>query len=139
MKAGEQIAALELMALDPRQRVLAPRFLAGVLAMPLLAIWTTVAALLGGMLAADFTLGITPAYFLAGLPKAVQLSNLWLATGKSAVFGTVIALVGCHFGLRVLPNTQSLGEGTTASVVVSITLVLLVDAIFALVFKGLGI
>jgi phospholipid/cholesterol/gamma-HCH transport system permease protein len=48
-------------------------------------------------------------------------------------------LVGCHFGLRVKPNTQSLGEGTTASVVTSITIVILVDALFAVLFKDVGI
>jgi len=54
------------------------------------------------------------------------------------VFGTLIALVGCHWGLRVKPNTQSLGEGTTASVVTSITVVIIVDALFAVVFKNVG-
>jgi phospholipid/cholesterol/gamma-HCH transport system permease protein len=55
------------------------------------------------------------------------------------VFGILIALIGCHFGLRVKPNTQSLGEGTTASVVTSITVVILVDALFAVLFKDVGI
>jgi phospholipid/cholesterol/gamma-HCH transport system permease protein len=63
------------------------------------------------------------------------VSNLWLAVAKSVVFGVLIALIGCHYGLRVKPNTQSLGEGTTASVVTSITVVIVVDAVFAIVFK----
>jgi phospholipid/cholesterol/gamma-HCH transport system permease protein len=67
------------------------------------------------------------------------LSNLWLALGKSTVFGLLIALIGCHYGLRVQPNTESLGQGTTASVVTSITVVILVDALFAVVFKGVGL
>jgi phospholipid/cholesterol/gamma-HCH transport system permease protein len=58
---------------------------------------------------------------------------------KSTVFGLAIALIGCHFGLRVKPNTESLGEGTTASVVAAITTVLMVDAIFAITFKGVGL
>jgi phospholipid/cholesterol/gamma-HCH transport system permease protein len=107
--------------------------------MPLLAVWTTLAALLGGMLAADMVMGLTPAYFVTALAKAVLVSNLWLAVAKSAVFGLMIALIGCHYGLRVLPNTQSLGEGTTTSVVTSITMVVLVDALFAVVFKDVGI
>jgi phospholipid/cholesterol/gamma-HCH transport system permease protein len=108
-------------------------------AMPLLSVWTTIAALLGGMLAADLAMGLTPAYFVTALPKAVQLSNLWLAMAKSTVFGLLIALIGCHYGLRVQPNTESLGQGTTASVVTSITVVILVDALFAVVFKSIGI
>ena len=69
----------------------------------------------------------------------VQVSNLYLALAKSAVFGLMIALIGCHYGLRVKPNTESLGQGTTASVVTSITMVILVDALFAVVFKDIGI
>ena len=97
------------------------------------------APLVGGMLAADLVLGITPSYFINNLPRAVMVSNLWLATGKTAVFGLLIALIGCHYGLRVKPNTESLGQGTTASVVTSITVVILVDALFAVVFKNIGI
>ena len=72
-------------------------------------------------------------------PDAVEVANLWLATAKSAVFGIFIALIGCHFGLRVEPNTESLGRGTTASVVAAITMVILVDALFAIVFRGVGL
>ena len=69
----------------------------------------------------------------------MQASNLTLAVAKSVVFGLLIALIGCHYGLRVKPNTESLGQGTTASVVSSITVVILVDALFAVVFKDVGI
>lgn len=69
----------------------------------------------------------------------MDATNLTLATAKSVVFGVLIALIGCHFGLRVKPNTESLGQGTTASVVTSITVVILVDALFAVLFKGIGI
>jgi phospholipid/cholesterol/gamma-HCH transport system permease protein len=91
------------------------------------------------MIAADISLGITPRFFMTALPEAVQVDTLVLASSKSVVFGLLIALVGCHFGLRVKPNTQSLGEGTTASVVTSITVVILVDALFAVLFKDVGI
>ncbi|HEY0202036.1 MAG TPA: ABC transporter permease, partial [Burkholderiaceae bacterium] len=70
---------------------------------------------------------------------AVEIGNLSVALGKSVVFGIFIALVGCHWGLRVQPNTQSLGQGTTASVVISITVVILIDALFAVVFRNVGI
>jgi phospholipid/cholesterol/gamma-HCH transport system permease protein len=109
------------------------------LALPLISVWTTLAALLGGMLAADGVLGVTPAYFFAALPNAVAIGNLWLNLGKSVVFGLLIALIACHFGLRVKPNTESLGQGTTASVVTAITAVLLVDALFAMLFKNVGL
>jgi phospholipid/cholesterol/gamma-HCH transport system permease protein len=107
--------------------------------MPLIAGWTTVAGLIGGMVAADLSLGISPIFFIKALPDAVSLPNLTLGTSKSVVFGILIALIGCHFGLRVQPNTQSLGQGTTASVVTAITVVILVDALFAVLFREVGL
>ncbi len=139
MRVTEELDAMRVMGIQKGYRLVLPRAIAMLIAMPLLTVWTTLAALLGGMLASDLTLGITPAYFLTALPDAVQVSNLTLAVGKSVVFGLLIALIGCHYGLRVKPNTESLGQGTTASVVTSITMVILVDALFAVVFKDVGL
>lgn len=139
MRVTEELDAMRVLGIARGYRLVLPRVLALALAMPLVSVWTTLAALLGGMIAADLTMGVSPAYFLLALPDSVQASNLGLATAKSMVFGVFIALVGCHFGLRVKPNTESLGQGTTASVVVSITVVILVDALFAVVFRNIGI
>jgi phospholipid/cholesterol/gamma-HCH transport system permease protein len=139
MRVTEELDAMRVMGIARGFRLVLPRAMAMALAMPLLTVWTTLAALLGGMLAADLTMGVTPAYFFEALPPAVQVANLTLAMGKSVVFGVLIALIGCHHGLRVKPNTESLGQGTTASVVSSITMVILVDALFAVVFKDIGI
>jgi phospholipid/cholesterol/gamma-HCH transport system permease protein len=139
MRVTEELDAMRVMGIEQGYRLVLPRAMAMALAMPLLTVWTTLAALAGGMLASDLTMGVTPAYFFAALPDAVQASNLTLAMGKSVVFGLLIALIGCHFGLRVKPNTESLGQGTTSSVVTSITIVILVDALFAVVFKDIGI
>ena len=139
MRVTEELDAMRVMGIAKGYRLVLPRAIAMAIAMPLLTIWTTLAALLGGMLASDLVMGVTPAYFFEALPRAVQVSNLALAVGKSVVFGLLIALIGCHYGLRVKPNTESLGQGTTASVVTSITMVILVDALFAVVFKNIGI
>jgi phospholipid/cholesterol/gamma-HCH transport system permease protein len=139
MRVTEELDAMRVMGIPHGFRLVMPRVLALSIAMPLIAVWTTLMALLGGMLAADAALGVTPAFFYTELPKAVQQANLWLALAKSAVFGALIALIGCHFGMRVKPNTQSLGQGTTASVVTSITAVIVVNAVFAIVFKDVGI
>jgi phospholipid/cholesterol/gamma-HCH transport system permease protein len=139
MRVTEELDAMRVMGIAKGYRLVMPRAVAMLIAMPLLSIWTTAAALLGGMLAAELSMGLSPAYFVSALPNAVSISNLWLATGKAAVFGLLIALIGCHYGLRVKPNTQSLGEGTTASVVTSITMVIVVDALFAIAFKNVGI
>jgi len=83
-------------------------------------------------------LGITVPQFLTGLPAAVPTVNLWLGVGKGVVFGALIALVACHFGLRIKPNTESLSSNTTASVVTAITAVILVDAVFAVATRQMG-
>jgi phospholipid/cholesterol/gamma-HCH transport system permease protein len=139
MRVTEELDAMRVMGIAKGFRLVMPRALALAIVMPLISVWTTVAALLGGMLAATAAMGITPAFFINALPAAVEVSNLTLATAKSVVFGLLIALVACHFGLRVKPNTESLGQGTTASVVTSITVVILVDALFAVLFKNVGI
>jgi len=138
MRVTEELDAMRVMGIAHGFRLVLPRALALALAMPLVALWTTLAALTGGMLAADVALGISPSYFVQALPAAVKVGNLWLAMAKSVVFGLCIALIGCHWGLRVLPNTQSLGQSTTASVVTAITTVIVVDALFAIVFKHIG-
>ena len=139
MRVTEELDAMRVMGIPQGYRLVLPRAIAMAIAMPLISVWTTLAALLGGMLAADVVMGVTPAYFFATLPRVVAIGNLWLGIGKSVVFGLLIALIGCHYGLRVKPNTESLGQGTTASVVTAITVVLLVDAVFAVIFKNVGL
>jgi phospholipid/cholesterol/gamma-HCH transport system permease protein len=139
MRVTDELDAMRVMGISHSFRLVLPRAMALSLAMPLISAWTTLCALAGGMLAADVSLGITPTFFARALPEAVQLGNLLLATSKSIVFGLLIALIGCHYGLRVEPNTQSLGAGTTASVVTSITVVIIVDALFAVAFRNVGI
>ena len=139
MRVTEELSAMRVMGIMPGFRLVMPRAIALAIAMPLISVWTTLAGLAGGMLAADLALDITPAYFMQAMPGAVKLANLTLASSKSVVFGVLIALVGCYYGLRVEPNTQSLGRGTTASVVAAITGVILVDALFAILFRSVGV
>ena len=139
MRVTEELDAMRVLGIPAGFRLVLPRALALSIAMPLISVWTTLASLLGGILAADVTLGISASYFAEAMPRVVLVSNLWLALGKSVVFGISIALIGCHYGLRVKPNTESLGQGTTSSVVMSITSVILIDALFAVLFKNVGI
>ena len=139
MRVTEELDAMRVLGIPAGFRLVLPRAMALAIAMPLITIWTTACALVGGVLASDVTLGISASYFLEALPRVVRASNLTLAIGKSVVFGLFIALIGCHYGLRVKPNTESLGQGTTASVVTSITAVILIDALFAVLFKSIGI
>ena len=138
MRVNEELDAMLVMGLQHGYRLIMPKVIALAIAMPLLVVWTDAMALIGGMVAANLELGLSYTYFIRELPDAVPLSNYWIGLGKGVVFGSLIALVACHFGLRIEPNTESLGEGTTTSVVSAITIVILADAVFAIVFTGVG-
>ncbi len=138
MRVTQELDALSVMGISHTARLVLPKVLALAVAMPLISAWTSLLMLLGGMMAARGTLGLDPQQFARALPAAVPLGNLVLGLGKSVGFGALIALVACHFGLRVAPDTQSLGDGTTASVVSSITAVIVLDAMAAVLFSNIG-
>ena len=139
MRVTQELDALSVMGISHTVRLVLPKVIALGLSLPLVALWTSGMMLLGGMAAAGAELGIGPAAFLHTLPTVVEPVNLWLGWTKSVLFGQLIALLACHFGLRVKPNTESLGQGVTQSVVTAITLVIVVDAIFAVLFSNVGI
>ncbi|HYH43534.1 MAG TPA: ABC transporter permease [Burkholderiales bacterium] len=139
MRVTEELDALAVMGIPHTLRLVLPKVVALAIAMPLLILWTNAVALIGGMLSAQIELGIDYRHFAATLPDAVPIANLWLGLGKGVVFGILIALIACHYGLRIKPNTESLGVGTTNSVVTAITVVIVVDAIFAIMFSSIGI
>jgi len=138
MRVTEELDALAVMGIPHTLRLVLPKMLALAIAMPLLILWTNAMGLVGGMVSAQLQLGISWRYFVSSLPAAVPIANLWLGLGKGIVFGMFIALIACHFGLRIKPNTESLGQGTTSSVVTAITLVILIDAVFAVLFSDVG-
>jgi phospholipid/cholesterol/gamma-HCH transport system permease protein len=138
MRVTEELDALAVMGIPLAMRLVFPKVVALAVALPLLVLWTSGVALLGAMLVAELQLGITRAMFLETLPTAVPAVNLWLGLGKGVVFGALIALISCHCGLRIEPNTESLGAGTTRAVVAAITTVIVVDAAFAVAFADVG-
>ena len=138
MRVTEELDALAVMGIPHTLRLVLPKTVALAVAMPLLVLWTSAIALLGGMACAQLQLGMDWRYFVANLPGAVPISNVYLGLAKGVVFGIFIALTACHFGLRIKPNTESLGEGTTNSVVTAITLVIVIDAVFAVLFRNVG-
>lgn len=139
MRVTEEIDALATMGVPRSLRLIFPKVVALAVAMPLLVVWTTSIALAGGMVAAQVQLDISYGFFYETLPKVVPMANVWIALAKGGVFGICIALVACHFGLRVRPNTESLSSNTTASVVSAITLVILIDAVFAVATRSIGL
>jgi phospholipid/cholesterol/gamma-HCH transport system permease protein len=139
MRVTEELDAMRVMGIPHGLRLIFPRVVALGIAMPLLVMWTDAIALIGGMLAARIVLNIDMSFFVRSLPSVVPVANLYIGLGKGVAFGMLIALVGCHFGFRIKPNSQSLGEGTTTSVVSSITVVILADAVFAIMFQRIGL
>jgi phospholipid/cholesterol/gamma-HCH transport system permease protein len=138
MRVTEELDAMLVMGISHGFRLIMPKVVALAISMPLLVVWTDTMALIGGMASAKVELGMSARYFIQKLPDAVPLANYFIGLGKGAVFGMLIALVSCHFGLRIKANTESLGRGTTTSVVTAITVVILADAVFAIVFNGVG-
>jgi len=138
MRVTEEIEALEVMGVSVVTRLVLPKVVALAIALPLVAFCTDLAALAGAMLVSRFTLGITPEAFLEALPRAVETVNFWIGIGKAAAFGFAVALVACHYGLRVAPNTDSLASGVTRSVVAAITCVIILDAVFAILLRNVG-
>ncbi len=139
MRVTQELDALSVMGISHTIRLVLPKIFALAVAMPLVALWTSCMVLAGGMVAARATLGLDYVQFLQGIPAAVPEANLWLGLAKAHVFGMLIAFVACYFGLRIKPNSESLAVGTTSSVVSSITVVIIADAAFAVIFQGVGI
>ncbi len=139
MRVTEEVDALSAMGISRTIRLVLPKVIALTLAMPLLVLWTSGVALFGGMVSAWVQLDLSFGFFIDTLPRVVPIANLYIGLAKGAVFGLLIALVACHFGLRVAPNTESLSSNTTASVVSAITLVILVDAVFAIATRSIGV
>ncbi len=138
MRVTEELDALSAMGISHSLRLIFPKVMALTIVLPLLSVWTSALALMGGMFSAQNTLDISYQQFFLKLPDVVPLFNVFIGLWKSAVFGLMIALIACHFGFRIKPNTESLGNETTNSVVAAITAVIMVDAIFAILFMNVG-
>ncbi|WP_046060915.1 MlaE family ABC transporter permease [Methylotuvimicrobium alcaliphilum] len=138
MRVAEELDALSSMGISHSLRIIFPIVVALTVTLPLLTVWTNAAALLGGMVSAWHTLDISMQQFVQRLPDSVPLVNVFIGVGKAAVFGMLIGLIACHYGFHIKPNSESLGNETTNSVVASITVVIMVDAIFAILFMGTG-
>ncbi|MEP7281150.1 MAG: lipid asymmetry maintenance ABC transporter permease subunit MlaE [Rubrivivax sp.] len=120
MKAGEQLSAMELMAVDPRQRVLAPRFLGGIVSMPLLAALFSAVGILGAWLVAVGLIGVDAGNFWSIMQSGV---DVWRDVGnglvKSAVFGVICTAVALYQGYETEPTPEGVAHATTRTVVVS--------------------
>lgn len=139
MKVTEEIDALRTIGVVPQELLVLPKLLALIIALPLLTVYTDVTGVLGGMLMANYMLGISPDVFLDRFDDAITLSSYLTGIGKAPVFAAIIALVGCYQGFQVSGGADSVGRRTTVSVVQAIFLIIVVDALFSIVFNWLDL
>lgn len=137
MKVTEEVDALRTIGIGPLDLLVLPKVLALVIALPLLTVYTDVMGVFGGMVMARAQLDVGFTTFVDRLEEAVSLTSFLIGIGKAPVFAVIIALVGCYQGFQVDGSAESVGHQTTKSVVQSIFLVILVDALFSIAFSWL--
>ena len=138
MKMREEIDALRTMGFDPVEVLIAPRIIALVCALPILAFIGSMSALYGGRLVAWLYGGMSPAVFIARLKETISLTHFEVGMIKAPFMALVIGIVACSEGLKVKGSSESLGTQTTTSVVKSIFLVIVLDGAFAIFFASIG-
>ncbi len=138
MKANEEIDALRAQGLDPIQILVLPRIFALLITLPLLTFIGMISGILGGALVCYFVLDISPTMFLALFQADLTITNFYVGMAKAPVFAFLIAVIGCLQGFKVSGSAQSVGEHTTAAVVHSIFIVIVLDAVAALYYMEMG-
>jgi len=138
MRVSEEIDALRTLGLDPYGFLVFPRIIALVLVLPLLTILADVIGIAGGVLVAMFGLDITANAYLIETQKAVGLWDVFSGCLKTLFFGLSIALIACQRGLAVRGGAEGVGRGTTSAVVTSLFAIVVVDAIFTVLFNAFG-
>lgn len=138
MKANEEIDAIRAIGLDPMELLVLPRLLAMMVILPILTFIGMLCGILGGALVCIFMLDISATQFLTILQRDIPLNHFLVGLGKAPIFAFLIGVIGCLEGFKVSGSAQSVGEHTTSSVVQSIFMVILLDAVAALFFMEMG-
>ena len=138
MQITEEIDAMRTIGVSPVEALVLPRMTASIIMMPLLGFWAILMALLGGGIFIWIELGIPPLTYIQRLQEVIPLTDMWIALIKAPVFGFIIALSGCFQGMLVEGDSEQVGRRTTTAVVQSIFLVIVLDAVFAVFFSGIG-
>jgi len=138
MKMREEIDAMRTLGLDPAMVLFVPRILALLLMLPILGLVANVMGLLGGAIMSWIELGISPALFRTRLIEGTDISHVIVGMVKAPVFALIIGIVGCHAGMQVESNAESLGRMTSNAVVAAIFAVIVADALFSVFFAQIG-
>jgi phospholipid/cholesterol/gamma-HCH transport system permease protein len=138
MKITEEVDAMRTIGVVPVEALVLPRVIATVIMMPLLGLYASLIAIVGGGLLCWTMLDIPPATFILRIREVTPLTDFYVGMVKAPVFGAIIALAGCFQGMRVHGNSEEVGLKTTAAVVQAIFLVIVLDAFFAVFFTEIG-
>jgi len=127
MKVTEQIDALHMLGTDPVDYLVVPRFIACLLMLPILNILSLVTGLWGGMIIADYLYGIPRSIYIESIQNFLQTWDIWSSLIKSGIFGGVVAIIGCNWGLTTTGGAKGVGQSTTAAVVMSLLTVFILN------------
>ena len=139
MKMNQEIDAMQVMGVDPFEALVMPRFLALLFTIPLLTFIAMVAGLFGGLVVAWSVLHLSPIFYVKRIAENVGVKHFWVGMSKAPVLAAVIAAIGCRQGMEVSGDVESLGRRVTAAVVHAIFAIILLDALFAMMYTELHI
>ena len=139
MKVTEEIDAMISMGLSPLERLVVPKLVAMVISLSLLTVFADILGVLGGLFMCNLMLDIGPSTFMERVKEGVDMASYLIGVGKAPIFAANIALIGCYQGFQVRGSAESVGQRTTTSVVQSIFIVIVIDAVFSVIFSWLGI
>lgn len=139
MKVNQEVDALETLGIDPIEVLVLPRLIALTLTLPFLAFYADIMGMAGGALMTRLVLDIPLDTFVHQLQGAVTPGHFLVGISKAPVFGLLIGLVGCFKGLQTRGSAESVGQLTTQSVVIAIFLVIVTDALFAVLYSAVGV
>ncbi|SMO95053.1 MlaE family ABC transporter permease [Paracoccus laeviglucosivorans] len=139
MKMREEIDAMRTLGMDPDMVLILPRVLALLIMLPILGLIANVSGLIGGAIMSWIELGISPSMFRYRLVAETGIEHVIAGISKAPVFAIVIGIIGCHAGMKVGKDAESLGAQTSAAVVNAIFAVIVIDALFSIFFAEIGV
>nr|NGX33550.1 putative phospholipid ABC transporter permease protein MlaE [Candidatus Anoxychlamydiales bacterium] len=137
MKVTEQIDAIRSMAVNPKSYLIAPRFIAGIIMVPLLTVFCILMGILGGYLISTYFFHMSSAAYFAPMPLNITRFDIIAGTVKSIVFGILLVTICCYKGLKTKGGAEGVGKATTNSVVISYISILISDFLITLALNAI--
>ncbi|NJN86375.1 MAG: MlaE family lipid ABC transporter permease subunit [Leptolyngbyaceae cyanobacterium SL_7_1] len=140
MRVSEQIDALQMLKTDPVDYLVLPRVLACGVMVPVMTVLGLAIGMVGGIATADFFYHLSPAEFLSSLRQFLELKDLFSVVLKSMIFGALLAVIGCNWGLTTTGGVRGVGRSTTAAVVTAWVLIFMINFVISLLlYQGLDL